>query len=179
MLECKKCRLHEGRQNVVIGEGPSDADIMLIGEAPGANEDKTGRPFVGRAGKILDEALEGAGLAREDVFIGNIVKCRPPSNRNPKKDEIASCTPFLDMQMASIRPKVLVPMGNFPTGYVMERFGLDRRRIGEVRGKIFDVETPWGGAAIVPIYHPAATIYNQRLRPVLQKDFKLIGRFNL
>ncbi len=163
---CRRCDLSSERKNTVPGEGSKDAEIVIIGEAPGKKEDETGRPFVGRAGKVLTEALEKAGIKRSEVFITNVVKCRPPTNRDPKKDEIKKCRGYLESQLETIDPNIIVPLGNSALKTL-----LDEERISEKRGKTFEKD----GRKYMPTYHPAATIYNRKLRPKLVKDLKKIG----
>ncbi len=157
----------------VIGEGSHDAKIMFVGEAPGEIEAKTGRPFVGRAGKFLDELLQSINIPREKVYITNIVKDRPPKNRDPLPDEIALYAPFLDKQIEIIKPKIIATLGRFSMAYVMNRYGLDWELgpISSLHGKIF--ESP-NGFKVLPLYHPAAAIYNQHLKPELFEDFKIL-----
>jgi DNA polymerase len=168
---CQKCDLSKTRTQVVVGEGSDDADIMFIGEAPGFNEDQQGRPFVGKAGKILDELLESIGFKRNEVFIANILKCRPPNNRNPLQSEIAECTGYLDRQIECIHPKMIVALGNFAASYIFSKFGLSYDKIGKIHGKIFQITTIFGPLQIIPIYHPAAATYNPKMKEVLQQDF--------
>ena len=161
----------------VIGEGSHDTRIMLIGEAPGKNEAKTGRPFCGAAGKILDTLLEGVGILREEVYITNIVKDRPPENRDPLPSEIEFYAPFLDRQIEIIQPEVLATLGRFSMEYIMRRFGLaaELEPISRAHGKAYDAQASYGPIKIVPLYHPAAAIYNQSLKPVLAKDFAVLS----
>ena len=173
---CKKCGLHECAKNAVPGEGNPKAEIMLIGEAPGKREDLTGRPFVGSAGKLLDSVLEKAGLKRDDIFIGNIAKHRPPDNRAPKPDEIEACTPYLDRQIKIIRPKIIVTLGTHSTKYILEKAGLEFTTISDVRGNVFDGSSLGAGIRIFPSFHPAAVIYNRKLRETIEKDFRKIAR---
>jgi DNA polymerase len=165
---CSACELHETRKNVVFGEGDADADIIFIGEAPGSNEDLQGRPFVGAAGRILDEMLSAVRLKRESVYITNILKCRPPKNRNPKKDEIDVCAPYLDGQIEAINPKVICTLGNFASEYILEKFGFHPESIGKIHGKTFDLQD----LRIVPLYHPATAVYNPGMKAVLIDDIK-------
>jgi DNA polymerase len=174
ILNCKQCRLWETRSHPVAGEGDIKADLMFIGEAPGYNEDKQGRPFVGRAGKILDEVLATVDLNRESVFIANILKCRPPNNRNPKQDEIVTCTHFLDDQIAIIEPKILVPMGNFACQYIFERYSLPKCSISQVHGKVFKKNTLLGMITIIPLYHPAVATYNPTKIDILKEDITIV-----
>lgn len=164
---CKACSLCEGRTNVVFGEGNPHARLMIIGEAPGKNEDLQGKPFVGAAGKFLDELLEVAGLKREDVFIANVLKCRPPSNRNPKPEEIEACATFLRQQTQTISPDVIVTLGNFATQFIL-RTGVG---ITHLRGTVQRA----GRFLVLPVFHPAAAIYDRSKRDVLLSDFERVG----
>ncbi|MDO5042572.1 MAG: uracil-DNA glycosylase [Slackia sp.] len=164
---CRKCALCEGRINVVPGFGNPEARVMLIGEAPGKNEDKQGLPFVGAAGKYLTELLGYAGLAREDVFIANVLKCRPPSNRNPQPDEIELCTPFLRDQVRAIGPEYLVTMGNFATKLILKT----DRGITGLHGR----PQMAGRFIVYPVFHPAAAIYDRSKRDALEADFTALG----
>ena len=156
----------------VIGEGSHSAEIMFVGEAPGENEAKTGRPFCGRAGKVLDELLVSVGIERKDVYVTNVVKDRPPGNRDPYPDEIEIYAPFLNRQIEIIKPKVVATLGRFSMQYVMNRYGLEWEidSISKLHGKIFDTKD----FKFVPLYHPAAAIYNQHLLDTLKEDFKVL-----
>jgi len=156
----------------VIGEGSHTAEVMFIGEAPGENEAKTGRPFCGRAGKVLDLLLASVGIERKDVYVTNIVKDRPPGNRDPFPDEITVYAPFLDRQIEIIKPKVVATLGRFSMQYVMSRYGLEWEldSISKLHGKAFDAKD----FKFVPLYHPAAAIYNQQLLDTLKEDFKVL-----
>ena len=171
---CKKCDLYKTRRNPVIGMGSLDSKILFIGEAPGYNEDIQGFPFVGRSGKILDDLLKSIGLTRENVYIANIIKCRPPNNRNPLKNEIVSCTDYLDKQIEIIHPIIIAPLGNFAVKYISEKFGLKTDKISNIHGKIFDVKTVFNALKILPLYHPAAAVYNPNNMDILLEDFKKI-----
>lgn len=164
----------------VLGEGAHDADIMFVGEAPGKNEAKTGRPFCGAAGKILDELLESIGTPRNDVYITNIVKDRPPNNRDPQPSEIELYAPFLDRQIEVIQPKIIATLGRFAMEYVMRKFDLtfELEPISTAHGKKYEAETGYGTVMIVPLYHPAAAIYNQSLKETLREDFKILKSNN-
>jgi uracil-DNA glycosylase len=162
---CTRCPLHVSRLNAVPGEGPVDAAIMFIGEGPGANENRTGRPFVGAAGKFLEELLASAGLVREDVYITNVVKSRPPNNRDPLPDEIDACKPYLVQQLRIIDPELIVTLGRF----AMERW-LPDKRITRVHGQAFR----YGKRLIVPMFHPAAALRRPEWRPLLEEDFLLL-----
>ena len=172
VLGCQRCVLHEGRLNPVVGGGDPDSPLVLVGEAPGRKEDERGEPFVGSAGKLLDGLLEGAGLRRSELFITNVVKCRPPKNRRPLSKEVDACTPHLEALLAIISPRVVAPMGNSATGYFLRKYGLERASIGETHGKAFDVESSWGRLILFPLYHPAAVLYNRSLEGELRKDFE-------
>ncbi|MBI3458828.1 uracil-DNA glycosylase [Candidatus Azambacteria bacterium] len=163
----------------VIGQGNHSAAIMLIGEAPGKNEAKTGRPFCGTAGKILDELLASTGIKREDVYITNIVKDRPPFNRDPLPEEIAIYGPFLDRQIEIIQPQIIATLGRYAMNYIMEKFGLNNelKPISDNHGKVFPVSAKYGSITIIPLYHPAAAIYNQKLKKTLRIDFAVLNRF--
>lgn len=169
-LNCKECDLYKTRNNPVFGEGILDSDIFFIGEAPGKNEDFSGKPFVGRAGKILDELLDNIGLKRDEVYISNIVKCRPPKNRNPSKIEITTCSFFIDNQINIIRPKVIVPLGRIAISYIFDKYDLKFEKINKIHGKTYSINN----LKIIPIYHPAAIIYNNKLKDAIKEDFKII-----
>lgn len=164
---CHKCALGDTRTNVVPGAGNPRAKVMFIGEAPGKNEDLQGEPFVGAAGKYLNELLAIAGLSREDVYIANVLKCRPPSNRDPRPEEIQACTPFLREQTRTINPEYIVTLGNFSTKFILKTdVGITRlhgtlQRAG--RFKVF------------PIFHPAAALYDSKKREALENDFATLG----
>jgi len=163
----------------VIGAGSHDAQIMFIGEAPGKNEAKTGRPFCGASGRVLDELLKHLGANRDDVYITNIVKDRPTNNRDPKPEEIELYAPFLDRQIEIIQPKVIATLGRFSMEYVMKRYGLEDSlgTISTIHGNIFETTLSYGKVQIVPLYHPAVGIYNRNLLPDLQKDIELLKQF--
>jgi uracil-DNA glycosylase family 4 len=173
---CTRCRLAQGRTQVVFGNGDPNADLMFVGEAPGFHEDKQGFPFVGQAGKLLDQLLEGIGLSRDKVFVANVLKCRPPGNRDPMPDEIESCEPHLFRQVELIQPKLVATLGNFATKL------LSGKQLGITRVHGQEQEVTLGGRQVLlyPIYHPAAALYTPRMLAVLQEDFRripeLIGR---
>ncbi len=169
--DCTNCGLCKGRTNAVPGEGNSHAEIMFIGEGPGQNEDRQGKPFVGAAGKFLNELLAGIGMQRVDVFITNVVKCRPPNNRDPEAQEVAACAPYLEAQVRLIQPKLIILLGR----HAMYRFLPAHLKISEVHGKIFrykGIATP--KQLYLPLYHPAVALYNGSYRGILQKDFAII-----
>jgi len=160
----------------VLGEGSHRARLMLVGEAPGRNEAATGRPFCGAAGHILDELLAGAGIKREDVYITNVLKDRPPANRDPLPGEIAFYGPFLDRQINIIKPKVIATLGRFSMRYIMEKFKLEEaiESISKIHGNSFLAEAEYGQIKIIPLYHPAVAIYNPDQKKELEKDFKTL-----
>jgi DNA polymerase len=162
---CTKCDLAKGRTNAVPGEGPATATIMFIGEAPGFHEDREGRPFVGAAGKYLDELLASIGMQREQVYICNVIKCRPPQNRDPLPEEMEACRPYLDRQIELINPRVILTISRF----AMARWFPDKK-ISEIHGKAKRV----GNRVILPMYHPAAALHQPSLKRVLEEDFKRI-----
>ena len=170
---CQRCHLHETRHNAVPGEGAHDAAIMFIGEAPGGQEDKTGRPFVGRAGSVLDEALQAADIHRDAVYITNVVKCRPPGNRNPSQQEINTCTPYLDEQIRMMAPSVICTLGTFAAGYVLSSYGFQAEPLSTIHGTVY--RSPVAMLHIVPLYHPAAALYNPELREVIQTDMQKVA----
>ncbi|HZZ99300.1 MAG TPA: uracil-DNA glycosylase [Candidatus Paceibacterota bacterium] len=164
----------------VIGEGNHQASIMFIGEAPGRNEAKTGRPFCGAAGKLLDQMLASVGIQRNEVYITNIVKDRPPMNRDPLPEEIAVYGPYLDRQIEVIQPKVVVTLGRFSMDYIMRKFNLGAQitSISRMHGQTFSADFPYGQVTVIPLYHPAVAIYNQSSKEILMEDFKILKKFN-
>lgn len=163
----------------VIGDGDHYAKIMFIGEAPGKNEAKTGRPFAGAAGKILDELLISVGINRPDVYITNIVKDRPPFNRDPLPEEIIMYGPFLDRQIDIIQPKVIATLGRFSMEYIIRKFGLEKelKSISQMHGTSIIAQTSYGPVDIVALYHPAVAIYNQHSKETLFEDFKILKQY--
>jgi uracil-DNA glycosylase family 4 len=164
---CTACELHKGRTRAVPGEGPLDAEIMFIGEAPGFNEDQQGRPFVGQAGKLLEELLTEIGLTRHDVWIGNIVKCRPPNNRDPRPEEIAACAGYLERQIAALEPKLIATLGR----YSMEKF-FPGAKITRVHGQA----RRDGSRVLIPLFHPAYILRNMAAMPDAVRDMQRIPR---
>jgi uracil-DNA glycosylase len=164
---CAKCRLAEGRTQVVFGVGNPDADLMFVGEAPGFHEDKQGYPFVGQAGKLLDKLLEGIALSRADTYVANVLKCRPPGNRDPAPDEIESCEPHLFRQLELVQPRVVASLGNFATKL------LSGKQIGITRVHGQEQQVTIGGRSVLlfPLYHPAAALYTPAMLKVLEADF--------
>lgn len=162
---CRECELSRTRTSVVPGEGAEDADIMFIGEAPGWHEDQQGRPFVGAAGKFLDELLASVNLSRETVYIANVIKCRPPSNRDPQPDEITACRKWLDRQIETIRPKMIVTLGRFSMGMFFP---------GKTISKIHGTSMNRDGVIYLAMYHPAAALHQQKLRQTILDDMQQI-----
>jgi DNA polymerase len=191
---CTKCELYKTRTNVVFGKGNEKARIMFIGEAPGNNEDKTGLPFVGSAGKKLNEQLNNIGLSIDNVYIANILKCRPPKNRAPKPNEIETCTPHLIEQINMIKPKIICTLGNYSTKFLLanckienmksidgitklhgmpQKIKLDKNKKNNRNNQIID-NTNEQEYIVIPMYHPAATIYNRKLKEDFEKDFLIL-----
>lgn len=166
---CAKCELYKTRRNYVFGEGNPYADLMFVGEAPGGEEDKHGRPFVGRAGKLLTELLSEIGLSRDEVYIANVLKCRPPRNRDPKPDEIKACSPYLDKQIKIIQPRLLVALGRFAAFFLLNR------SVTLSRSRLIVYGTRYGSKLIVT-YHPAAVLRDPRKMDLVREDFKLIKK---
>lgn len=165
--DCRNCPLADTRNMIVFGDGNPDACVMLIGEAPGRNEDLQGVPFVGAAGRNLDGLLGLAGLGREDVYIANVLKCRPPGNRDPRVGEIDECSPYLREQIRSVWPDVIVCLGNFAAHFVMHT----DRGITSLRGRLYDV----GRFKVLPIMHPASALYHREWQRLLEDDFRMLG----
>lgn len=165
VVKCTRCLLHQGRTRAVPGEGPEDADIMFIGEAPGFHEDQQGRPFVGAAGRFLEELLASIELKRTDVYIANVIKCRPPGNRDPLPEEIETCKPFLDRQIELIQPKIIVTLGRFS----MAR-AFPKARISHIHGQPRKID----GIVYYPMYHPAAALHQPSLRRTVEDDMRRI-----
>jgi uracil-DNA glycosylase len=176
LRECTSCALSEGRTTVVVGAGDPDADLMFVGEAPGAREDLEGVPFVGQAGRLLDGLLEGIGLARADVFIANVLKCRPPGNRDPRPEEIDACRGYLEEQVALVQPLVVCSLGNFATKLLSGR----PDGISQVHGEGQPVSFGGHETLLYPVFHPAAALYTRSMLGTLEEDFArlpaLIGR---
>ena len=173
-LECSRCPLAvQGRTQVVFGTGRDDADVMFVGEGPGQNEDERGEPFVGRAGKLLTQLIEGIGLSRQDVYIANVVKCRPPGNRDPLPVEIEACAPWLDRQIELIRPSIVVTLGNFATKLLLDT----KVGITKLRGQEFAYERAGVEAVLVPTLHPSAVLRNGgRALADARADFVVVKR---
>lgn len=165
--DCRRCPLGETRTKLVFGVGDPHAALMFVGEAPGKNEDLQGEPFVGAAGKLLDELLAGIGMTRSEVYIANILKCRPPGNRNPEAAEIECCTPFLRRQIDLVNPQVIATLGNFATKFLLDTTS----GITAIRGRLFHVD----GRQVVPVFHPAAALYTPAKKQTLAEDFRRIS----
>jgi uracil-DNA glycosylase len=159
---CTKCALHASRKKAVPGEGPANAEIMFIGEGPGFHENEQGRPFVGAAGQFLDQLLAQAGVTRADVWIGNVVKCRPPGNRDPLPEELATCDPYLEAQIHAINPSIIVTLGR----YSMNKF-IPGAKISAIHGQMRRVGTRF----VIPMFHPAAALHQATLKPAIMADF--------
>jgi DNA polymerase len=159
---CTKCALHEGRKRSVPGEGPANAEIMFIGEGPGFHENEQGRPFVGAAGKFLDQLLAQAGVTRADVFVANVVKCRPPGNRDPLPEELSACDTYLEAQINSINPSIIVTLGRFSMGKFVSG-----AKISAIHGQMRKVNDRF----FIPMFHPAAALHQAALKPAILGDF--------
>ena len=166
MGDCRRCKLYAGRTNLVFGDGNPDAQLMFVGEGPGRDEDAQGRPFVGRAGQLLDKIIEAMGLKRTEVYIANIVKSRPPNNRAPEPDEVAACIPFLHKQIAVIEPKVIVCLGSIATQNLLQT----EEKISGLRGNFRE----WHGIAVMPTYHPAFLLRNPDMKRPVWEDMKKV-----
>ena len=164
--DCRRCKLHKlGRKQIVFGVGNPNADLMFVGEAPGADEDLQGEPFVGKAGQLLTKIIEAIGLTREQVYIANVIKCRPPGNRNPEPDEVEQCEPFLFRQIDTIKPKVIVALGTFAARTLLRT--LDP--ISRLRGRVYD----YRGAKLIPTFHPAYLLRNPSSKREVWEDMKV------
>ena len=172
ILNCRKCRLHESRRRAVPGEGNKNSIVVFIGEAPGEKEDELGRPFVGAAGKFLTELIELIGFKRQDFYITNIVKCRPPGNRDPLDDEIQTCLPYLIRQLELLKPRIIVALGRHAGRVLFSLTGLKWVSMTAHRGKVFSAKLMGFDVKIVPTYHPASALYNPSLRKNIEEDFK-------
>ncbi len=181
--DLKASPLYEYRVNqgysAVVGEGDPYARIMFIGEAPGKKEAQSGRPFVGAAGRILDELLDSVDLQREEVYITNVVKDRPPENRDPNAQELQIYGPFLDRQIEIIQPELIATLGRFATDFVLERFDHEAggKKIGDLHGKVLEAQAPYGDITIIPFYHPAAALYVPERKETLKDDFQVLKRY--
>jgi uracil-DNA glycosylase family 4 len=174
VVVCTKCNLWRGRKKAVPGVGNPESRVLFIGEAPGQSEDLKGEPFVGAAGKFLDSLLSETGLSRADVFITNVVKCRPPGNRDPGPLEIETCTPYLNRQIGVIRPRFIVTLGNHSTEYIFSKATLPFQSITQARGRVYETSILGMKLAVFAAFHPAAALYSARYKKVLEEDFSLI-----
>jgi len=174
VIACRKCPLWKSRKNAVPGGGNPRSRIIFVGEAPGKSEDVKGEPFVGMAGKFLDALLSQIGFSREKVFITNVVKCRPPRNRQPKPLEIETCTPYLDRQMLIIQPWFVVTLGSHSTSYVFSKATLPFSSLTQVRGKLYNAIIQGLQLRVFPTFHPASALYNPEYKEILEHDFQLL-----
>lgn len=173
---CKRCDLWKTRNNSVFGEGNPNAKILFVGEAPGFNEDRQGKPFVGKAGAIFNQLLDSVGLKRQNIYITNVLKCRPPKNRNPFPNEIKACSLYINSQIETIKPEKICCLGNFSASFIMKKFGLQDKLAGisKIHGTTFTVSTLTGTIKIIPLYHPAVATYDPGMLEPLKKDFFLL-----
>jgi DNA polymerase len=174
IIDCRKCSLWKTRKNAVAGDGNPEAKVMFVGEAPGYWEDIKGKPFVGAAGKLLDLLLAEIGFKRENVFIANVLKCRPPRNREPQPSEIHKCTPYLDRQIITIKPRIIVTLGNHSTSYIFAKASLPFEGISQNHGKFYQVDFLGFSTIVFPTFHPAAALYNAGFKTLLINDFKIL-----
>lgn len=174
VITCTKCQLWKNRKNAVPGEGNPESRIMFVGEAPGYWEDIKGRPFVGDAGKFLDLLISEIGFAREEVFICNVLKCRPPKNREPAPHEIEACTPYLDRQICVVQPKFIVTLGNHSTSYILSKADIIFSSISQAHGKFYETTILNINVTIFPTFHPAAALYSAKYKEQIISDFKLL-----
>jgi len=177
---CYSHPLYQKGTHPVFGEGSLDTEIILIGEAPGYHESISGYPFCGAAGKVLDELLDSTGIKREEVYITNIVKLRPPNNRDPKPEEIKSFSLYLSRQIEIIQPKIICPLGRYSMQFLMEKFGLKEQiqPISKIHGKVFEIKTLFQKIKLIPFYHPAVVTYNMNMKETLKKDFQILKTLN-
>jgi len=184
VLACNKCPLHKTRKHPVFGEGNRKAKILFCGEAPGRQEDEQGRPFVGRAGKVLDELLGSIGIKRKDVYIANILKCRPVGddmqNRAPSQKEIDVCSPYLEEQIRKMKPRVICTLGNYAASFIFNKFKIGDRLegISKIHGRVFNLRSPKRTLKIIAFYHPAVALYNPAMKRVMLRDFKKLEEFS-
>jgi len=174
---CTRCQLYKNRKNAVPGEGPKDTFVMFIGEAPGVTEDEMGRPFVGAAGKLLTMIMENLGISRDSIYITNVVKCRPPNNREPSDEEIEKCSIYLETQIRLIKPKIIVTLGNI-AGKTIFSMGKERwEGVMKMRGKIYNMKLFDLIVSVIPTIHPAAGLYNPTLKNILLQDLKIVKEY--
>ena len=174
ILNCRKCELWKTRNKPLVGDGSINAQILMVGESPGYHEDIIGKAFVGEAGKVLDQSLEVIDLKREQIYITNVLKCHPPKNHNPNRQQIDSCIGYLYRQIEIIKPKIIMSLGKFASKEMFAKFNLDFTRISELHGKIFEIETDFGKIKIIPLYHPAVACYHNEMIEVIKEDFMKI-----
>lgn len=174
--KCRKCPLHQDRINAVPGEGSGEPIIMLVGEAPGRNEDIQGRPFVGRAGEYLTYLISLLGMERDDVYITNVVKCRPPNNRDPIDTEIEKCLPYLKRQIKLLKPRIIVALGRYAAKTLASESGVSFKGITRERGRIIKRKIYGLDIYLVYTYHPAAALYNPNLKSIIEDDFKQVDK---
>lgn len=175
IMRCRKCELYKTKTNFVPGVGSEKAEVFFIGEAPGREEDLKGEPFVGNAGKLLTEMISLIGLRREEVFITNVLKCRPPNNRDPTPEEVEACGGYLLRQLEVVKPNVIICLGRHSAKFVFESFGLNFSSITKLQGRVFEVPA-WGKTVkIVPLYHPAAILYKPQLRSEYEENFRKLA----
>jgi len=181
IFSCHKCLLSQTRHTPVPGQGHPQAKIIFVGEAPGFNEDQTGQPFCGPAGQVFDRLLNSVGLNRNQIFITNILKCRPPNNRDPQTNEINACTPYLDKQIELINPRLICPLGRHSMKYILGKYGfVDQvKPISQIHGQTFNLGNLFQQVTIIPFYHPSVASYNQNMLPILLKDFQILKNFSL
>ena len=172
---CKKCGLYKTRNKPLVGDGSINTEILVIGESPGYNEDIQGRAFVGEAGVILDQLLSLINLKRNEIYITNILKCHPPKNHNPSRQEIDSCIGYLYRQINLIKPRLILTLGKYASKEIFAKFNLKFSRITELHGNLFEAETTFGKIKLIPLYHPAVACYHSEMLGVLKDDFRKLG----
>jgi len=170
---CRRCRLSQTRTNAILGEGNIDSKIMIVAQAPGESEDKEGRMFIGPSGKVLDELFEHAGIRRGDIYMTNLIKCKLPKYRKPKRDEIESCSPYLDREIEIIQPDIIVTLGHFASSYILEKYLIEESQdFRQVYGRAFYTKS---GKIVLPLRHPAALLYNPELEESMMEDYRKVG----
>ncbi|MCK5282131.1 MAG: uracil-DNA glycosylase [Nanoarchaeota archaeon] len=172
---CEKCELYKTRNKPLVGDGSANAKILAIGESPGYYEDIENKAFAGEAGKILNQLLDSIGLKRSDIYITNVLKCHPPRNHNPNRQEIDSCISYLHKQIDIMKPKLIITLGKFASREIFAKYNLEFTRISEIRGKVFEIETLESRLKIIPLLHPAVACYHSEMINVLKDDFKKLG----
>ncbi len=172
---CEKCELYKTRKKPLVGDGSVNAKILVIGESPGYYEDIEGKAFIGEAGKILDQLLDSIGLKRSEIYITNVLKCHPPRNHNPSRQEIDSCIGYLYKQIDIMKPKLIVTLGKFASKEIFAKYNLKFTKISEIKGNVFEICTLEGKLKIVPLLHPAVACYHSEMIDTLKEDFKKLG----